>query len=104
MLFANVFQSREILHLRDKSFTKFLISFDENLLTFFKKKTRDKIVVFGWIFQETVHCVKNKTLGIFRVSKGCFQCFDVAVKIERDALNSVEGTYKPFSFPLGGYY
>ena len=50
----NVFETREIVQLRDKSFAKFFISLavrelDENLLSLFTKKTRDKIVIFGWI-------------------------------------------------------
>ena len=48
-----MFEAREIVQLRDKSFAKFFISLavrelDENRLTLFKKKTRDKIVIFGW--------------------------------------------------------
>ena len=104
---GNVFETREIVHLRDKSFAKFFISLavrelDENLLTLFKKKTRDKIVIFGWILWKTVYCVRNKTLGVSRTEKGCFQCFDVAIKIGRDALSSVEGTSNTISFPFGG--
>ena len=50
----NVFETCEIVQLRDKSFAKFFISLavrelDENRLTLFKEKTRDKIVMFGWI-------------------------------------------------------
>ena len=50
----NVFETREIVQLRDKSIAKFFISLavrelDENLVTLFKNKTRDKIVIFGWI-------------------------------------------------------
>ena len=50
----NVFETHEIVQLGDKSFAKFFISLvvrelDKNLLMFFKKKTRDKIVIFGWI-------------------------------------------------------
>ena len=32
------------------------------------------------------------------------QSFWFSFKIERDALNSVEGTYNTISFPFGGYY
>ena len=44
----------KLFSLEMKGFPKFFIylavrELDENLLTLFKKKTRDKIVIFGWI-------------------------------------------------------
>ena len=50
----NMFETRQMVQLRAKSFGKFFISLavrelDENLLTLLKKKTRDKIVIFGWM-------------------------------------------------------
>ena len=47
----NVFESYEIVQLGDKSFTKYFISvavreLDENLLTLFKKETRNQVANF----------------------------------------------------------
>ena len=64
-----VIETREFVQFGNESFTKSFVSaavrdLDENFVALFEEEIRNQIIIFWWIFQKTVHCVGNKTLGI----------------------------------------
>ena len=65
-------------------------------VTLFSLEIKVLLVFISLAVMEAVHCLRNKMLKVSSIKKGCFQCFDVAMKIGRDALSSVEGTSNTF--------
>ena len=84
----------------NEGFTKTFVSatvrdLDKNFVALFEKEARNPNIIFWWILQKTVYCMTNKTL------KSSFNCFDIVVKIRRNAFRSVEGTSNTIPFPFG---
>ena len=73
------------------------------LLRSSKKKLGIKLSSSGGSSRKLpVYCAGYKRLGYPTLKKSCFNCFDIVVKIRRNAFRSVEGASNTISFPFDG--